>query len=110
MTVREATGRAGLKFRLFPLTPALSLGEREQQAARAEILSDLRIADRLAMILPLPKGEGWGEGKEHAHSTEQVRFRLGFRTLPGGPSELGPFINLSRQPCGKPLALAFLSA
>ncbi len=40
-----------------PLTPALSLGERELKADRGVTA----IGDRL----PLPQGEGWGEGTIH---------------------------------------------
>ncbi|PYI86369.1 MAG: hypothetical protein DME26_09160 [Verrucomicrobia bacterium] len=47
----------------FPLTLTLSLGEREQQRSIGNTSNRARYADRLAMILPLPKGEGWGEGK-----------------------------------------------
>ena len=46
----------------FPLTLTLSLGEREQQGSTFENSDGLRFADRLLNVLPLPKGEGWGEG------------------------------------------------
>ena len=48
---------------VFPLTPALSLGEREPQSTARANTNGLRFAERLAKILPLPKGEGWGEGE-----------------------------------------------
>jgi hypothetical protein len=58
----------------FPLTLTLSLGEREQQAARFSF-SNARLANPVAgfrvrrdTILPLPKGEGRGEGKENGGS------------------------------------------
>ena len=47
----------------FPLTPALSLGEREQRTPRCD---NSRIAGKLdtrRTILPFPKGEGRGEGE-----------------------------------------------
>jgi hypothetical protein len=47
----------------FPLTPALSPRERESQGVRIELSHAPGFADRLARILPLPKGEGWGEGE-----------------------------------------------
>ena len=37
--------------------------EREQLSATCEISNHVRLADRLTMILPLPSGEGRGEGK-----------------------------------------------
>ena len=42
---------------LFPLTPALSLREREQRRQRIGV-----VATR-SLVLPLPEGEGWGEGE-----------------------------------------------
>jgi len=57
----------------FPLTPTLSLGEREN---RSPILSDpdagkmQRIPNSQACqtVRPLPRGEGWGEGEGGALS------------------------------------------
>src|SRR2546423_13997364 len=49
----------------FPLTPALSLGERVERRqcddgwSRSDIWAQ-------PQALPLPKGEGWGEGELHA--------------------------------------------
>ena len=51
---------------VFPLTPALSLGEREnrrQSVGKAEITERV---ERCALLLPLPKGEGRGEGEQDA--------------------------------------------
>ena len=47
----------------FPLTPALSLGEREPRRSALEKPKRLGFVGRLAKVLPLPKGEGWGEGE-----------------------------------------------
>jgi hypothetical protein len=55
LTLREATGRVGLKFRLFPLIPALSHGEREEKAVGAGTRNALRSSGRLATVPPLPK-------------------------------------------------------
>src|SRR5438034_405683 len=73
-------GGLGMQKALFPLTPALSLGEREKRSPRwtfANVLqgrprsgwpvrrshrqpSDLDVTTNRAFVLPLPKGEGWG--------------------------------------------------
>jgi hypothetical protein len=46
----------------FPLTPALSLGEREPSGSVLRESEALEFGNRRAKILPLPKGEGRGEG------------------------------------------------
>src|SRR3989442_6374796 len=48
---------------LFPLTPTLSLGERERRCARVRRLRGPWFIERWEMALSLPKGEGWGEGE-----------------------------------------------
>ncbi len=48
----------------FPLTPALSLGERGSPWPSPVCSKRHKFADALATILPLPKGEGWGEGEQ----------------------------------------------
>ena len=48
----------------FPLTPALSLGERGPRTPSAELATDGCFADVRPTLLPLPKGEGWGEGEQ----------------------------------------------
>ena len=65
----------------FPLTPALSLGERGHQSVAFGNPNSLGFADRLARILPLPKGEGRGEGEQ------------GIRLSAG--------IDLTKPPCGR---------
>ena len=53
----------------FPLTLTLSRREREQPLAHfvkyvsREAAYHRCLAKKLGTILPLPKGEGWGEGK-----------------------------------------------
>ena len=51
---------------VFPLTPALSLRERENYRQRSGEASTLGIVERLAALPPLPKGEGRGEGEQAA--------------------------------------------
>jgi len=59
------TGRANARAQ-FPLTPALSLEEREQSSPRWGMTNGLGPVDELAGILPLLGGEGRGEGKRRA--------------------------------------------
>ena len=47
----------------FPLTPALSLGERESRIPSLGKPERIDRAEGLATILPLPEGEGRGVGK-----------------------------------------------
>ena len=58
--LRELLSDSGV---CFPLTPTLSLGEREHQSTALANPNGLRFADRRTKIPPLPKGEGWGEGE-----------------------------------------------
>jgi hypothetical protein len=48
---------------LFPLTPALSLRERENHLAALVPFKRFLLQPRRKTILPLPKGEGRGEGE-----------------------------------------------
>ena len=58
--------RVGLAYGPFPLTPALSLGEREIRTPSRDESRHFRTIRARAMVLPLPKGEGWGEGEGSA--------------------------------------------
>src|SRR6266404_591698 len=49
--------------------------------------------------LPLPRGEGWGEGKAAARITRIARFRTGARRSAEGPSGFEEFILLSLRLC-----------
>src|ERR1700745_595112 len=52
----------------FPLTPALSLGERENRFPVVEKTPRPGLLGALPTILPLPKGEGRGEGEERVRT------------------------------------------
>ena len=47
----------------FPLTPALSPAEREKHGPRSGEFVRVGFAVAQPRILPLPGGEGWGEGE-----------------------------------------------
>src|ERR1035437_9312404 len=51
---------------VFPLTPALSLREREKPRQRVGQTGASSIFERRAAMLPLPKGEGRGEREQAA--------------------------------------------
>ena len=50
----------------FPLTPTLSLGERENRRQAVREPSAVRHANALEGDPPLPEGEGRGEGEQDA--------------------------------------------
>ena len=47
----------------FPLTPTLSLGEREERHTLQGNRTVSALDARFEIRPPLPKGEGWGEGE-----------------------------------------------
>jgi hypothetical protein len=47
----------------FPLTPALSLRERESRRPSFTQTGRFSLFKRRDRFLPLPEGEAWGEGK-----------------------------------------------
>ena len=58
---------------VFPLTPALSLREREYRGQSLNISWRVRFADALATLLPLPGGEGRGDGERCTISLSQLK-------------------------------------
>ena len=57
--------RPTLEFNtLFPLTPALSLRERVTSLQSWSTSRRFRLSHALVAVLPLPKGEGRGEGEQ----------------------------------------------
>ena len=60
----------------FPLTPALSLGARESRIQFLGGPERFDHADGLETILPLPKGEGRGEGENYCRVEEGAEFQI----------------------------------
>jgi hypothetical protein len=56
----------------FPLTPALSLRERETHTPPLEYTWRGRFANALTTILPLSKGEGQGEGERDVQTSRAL--------------------------------------
>ena len=85
-TILDAMNGTGNTTHPFPLTPALSLGEREHSSPPPPTVEFSELSQRGGRrkaleyvydgcrLFPLPEGEGQGEGER------------GFRTLPGGTS------------------------
>ena len=74
----------------FPLTPILSPGEREERTPSLQQPLRASFGDALPMILPLPRGEGRGEGERIAlpsralDVTTSLYRRAGYTTDPNG--------------------------
>src|SRR5216684_2575307 len=58
----------------FPLTPALSLRERENQGPGCSNSKRLGLSNALPMMLPLPEGEGRGELEQSVRIPESRDF------------------------------------
>ena len=71
--VAEAPGLATSELS-FPLTPALSLGERGNRSRSADKRAPREFDETWAGKLPLPEGEGWGEGEQRAHPPSAAAF------------------------------------
>src|SRR6185436_6214811 len=78
MSLRIAAARAGAfdsgglgtSNGLIPLTPALSRRERESRRQSFRSSEGPGVVAARQMVLPLPTGEGRGEGDQHVRSTE----------------------------------------
>jgi hypothetical protein len=60
----------------FPLTPALSLRERESSIPLCELARRVRCSDARTAVPPLPKGEGRGEGEQSARPPSAATFAI----------------------------------
>ena len=66
---------AGKSHGPFPLTPTLSLGERESNRPRAGLNGTLRWVESEAAMPPLPEGEGWGEGEGRSDCRKSTKLK-----------------------------------
>src|SRR5436190_11009590 len=74
---------------VFPLTPALSLGERENHWQSGVVSAASRHTMARPRWLQLPEGEGWGEGE---HDVQRPIIRRMLSKLPefnGPPGRRG---------------------
>src|ERR1043166_2839758 len=67
---------------MFPLTPTLSL--REKLLRRSKTPDALRNVTAHALLLPLPEGEGWGEGEASVRKNKAAEFCNCLRNLVSG--------------------------
>src|SRR5438477_3478680 len=58
----------------LPLTPTLSLRERENQGPRCDHSKRPGLSNTLPMMLPLPEGEGRGEGEQSLRIPKRCDF------------------------------------
>ena len=79
---------------ISPLTPALSLGERENRRQSAGKSGIVGISERRASLSPLPGGGGRGEGKNNDNSTAaSINFiNIGERTNVAGSPKFAQLI------------------
>ena len=81
--IREAIAKVAPLWHsraLFPLTPALSLREREHHRPRIRQPEPLRVVAGRTLVLPLPQGEGKGEGKRALETADSGSFAIGSRS------------------------------
>ena len=85
----------------FPLTPALSLRQREPQGTRADRTTPVSVRPSLAAMLPLPAGEGRGEGQlgqvcsEASDLVAPLPLASGFSRVSGGMGRPNCFSGLA---------------
>jgi len=75
----------------FPLTPALSLGERGNRSPSTGRPAPREFEETRAERLPLPKGEGWGEGEQRAHLSGAPPAFAGVPDNPERPLRFPPW-------------------
>src|SRR5437879_2211875 len=79
---REAMAKVALLWyshALFPLTPALSLREREHHGQRIRQPGPLGVVAARSLVLPLPEGEGRGEAERALETADSGSFAIGSR-------------------------------
>src|SRR6266571_1582730 len=79
---------SGNVFKAFPLTPALSLGERENLPPRFRQSRASRFVAARDAVFPLPAGEGQGEG-ERDGANQNDRTNLASSTRPSPRVKVG---------------------
>jgi hypothetical protein len=88
---------------IFPLTLALSLGEREQLSMCYEHSSDSSFIPALPIVLPLPEGEGGVRGKATLEQRDASALNVAFLLPPAGQDGFEPISVICLLPLRKSL-------
>src|SRR6266568_6209967 len=89
--------------RCFPLTPALSLGERENLPRCLRQSRASRLVAARGPVFPLPAGEGRGEGeRDAANQNGRTNFASSFRPAPRAGLRPQVLPSYSRDGRGRP--------
>jgi hypothetical protein len=78
-SVTAKSGRVGCLLAPFLFTPALSLRERVNYGSRCLQPNTPGKLERWFKWLPLPKGEGWGEGEQVVRTTHRAGSLSGYQ-------------------------------
>jgi len=79
LSLRRFASRSGRFVRwdrmggCFPLTPSLSLGERENRRPSVDETDGPQILRGVRVLFPLPEGEGQGEGEQSDAVSRSVK-------------------------------------
>jgi hypothetical protein len=104
LTISGRAPDVGQEGAPFPLTPALSLWERVNPRQRCGGPDPHGLAAFRGVLLPLPKGEGWGEGEPDVRTLRCMPVVGGSGVLPEEPDAFDRVVRLSLRVLQRSLA------